>query len=250
VALSTDDGQTTSSLHLRRQLDISTTTSHVGGDGDGGRLTSESYDVSLFLVQLSVQHLTGDMTHVEHLLQQFGYLNGGCTHQNGATSLTHLHNLVDDRIILLASRLVDAVVHIVTDHGLVGRNLNNIQLIDVPELASLRRSGTRHTSQLVVHAEVVLQRDGGKGLSSSLDLHVLLSLDSLVQAIAPATTFHDTTCLLVDNLYLTVDDHIFVVLVEHAVGLQQLLQGVDTLRLHCIVLQHLVFLVDTLLVRE
>ena len=72
----------------------------------------------------------------------------------------------------------------------------------------------------MVHAEVVLQSDGSKGLRSSLDLDVLLSLNSLVQAVRPAATFHDTTCLLVDNLYLAINDHILVVLVEHAVGLE------------------------------
>ena len=78
-----DDGQTTGSLDLRRQLDIGTTTCHVGGDGDGtlavGRLTSQSHNVSLLLVQLGIQHLMGDAftlaslwvdIHVKHTAQQ------------------------------------------------------------------------------------------------------------------------------------------------------------------------------------
>ena len=88
----------------------------------------------------------------------------------------------------------------------------------------------------MIHAEVVLQGDGGKGLCSSLDLHMFLSLDSLMQTITPATSFHDTTSLLVNDLHFTIDDHILVVLVEHTVGLQQLLQGMNALRLDGIVL--------------
>ena len=102
----------------------------------------------------------------------------------------------------------------------------------------------------MVHAEVVLQRDGGKGLCGSLYLHVLLGFHGLVQAIRPAAAFHDTTRLLVDNLHLTINNHVLIVTVEHTVCLQQLLQGMNTLRLYGIVLQGLVFLVDTLLVSE
>ena len=75
----------------------------------------------------------------------------------------------------------------------------------------------------MVHTEIVLQGDGGKGLRGSLDLHVLLGLDSLMQSVAPAASLHDTSRLLVDNLHLAVDDHVLIVLVEHAVGLEQLL---------------------------
>ena len=88
----------------------------------------------------------------------------------------------------------------------------------------------------MVHTEVVLQGNGSKGLGCSLDFYMLFSLDSLMQSVRPATALHDTASLLVDNFDLTVNDHILVVLVEHAVSLEQLLQGMDALRLYSIVL--------------
>ena len=84
---------------------------------------------------------------------------------------------------------------------------------------------------------------------AAFHLHVLLGLDSLMQSVAPAAAFHDTACLLIDNLHFAVDDHIFVVLVEHAVGLQQLLDGVYALALHGIVVEQFVFLVQCALPR-
>ena len=102
----------------------------------------------------------------------------------------------------------------------------------------------------MIHTEVVLQGDGGKGLSGSLYLHMLLGLYSLVQTVAPTTTFHDTARLLIHNLHLTVDHHILVILIKHTVGLQQLLQGVYALTLDGIMVQQLVFLVEAILVRE
>ena len=132
----------------------------------------------------------------------------------------------------------------------VGRNLYHVELIDVPELTGLGAGSTCHTRKLVVHTEVVLQGDGGKGLCGSLYLDMLLGLDSLVQAVAPASAFHDTACLLVDNLHLAVHNNVLVVLVEHGVSLQQLLQGVYTFRLYGIVVEHGVLLVEALLLAE
>ena len=79
---------------------------------------------------------------------------------------------------------------------------------------------------------------------------MLLGLNSLVQSVAPATTLHDTTSLLVNDLHLAVDNHILVVLIKHAVSLQQLLQGVHTLTLYSVVAHQLIFLIQTLLIGE
>ena len=87
----------------------------------------------------------------------------------------------------------------------------------------------------MVHTEIVLQCDGCEGLCGSLHLDVLLSLYSLVQSVAPSSAFHDTSCLLVDNLHLTVHDDILVVLVEHGICLKQLLQCMYTLTLNAVV---------------
>ena len=70
--------------------------------------------------------------------------------------------------------------------GAVRRDDDDVKLVDVPEFACLGLCRTRHTRELVVHTEVVLQRDGGEGLGSSLDVDALLSFDSLVQAIGVA----------------------------------------------------------------
>ena len=77
---------------------------------------------------------------------------------------------------------------------------------------------------------------------------MLLGLDSLVQTIAPLSTFHDTSRLLVDNLHFAVDDDIFVVLVEHCICLEQLLQGMNAFALYAIVAEQRIFLLQSLLV--
>ena len=51
----------------------------------------------------------------------------------------------------------------------------------------------------VVEAEVVLQRDGGEGLVLGLDLHALLRLDRLVDALVVAAADQDAAGVLVDD---------------------------------------------------
>ena len=254
MALGTDDGKTACSLNLRRELDIGTTTSHVGGDGYGTQainaLTSLGYDVSLLLVQLGVQYLMRNIAHVEHLAQELRNLYACGTNQYRAACVAHSFNLFDYGFIFFACCLVNTVVEVVASDRAVGRNLYDIEFVDVPEFASLCACGTGHTRQLVVHTEIVLKGDGSEGLSGSLDMHMLLSLDSLMQAVAPTTTIHDTASLLVDNLYLAIHNDIFVVFVEHGVSLEQLLESVHTLTLHAIVSQELILLLKFLLVAK
>ena len=100
----------------------------------------------------------------------------------------------------------------------------------------------------MIHTEIVLEGDGCKCLCGSLNTHVLLGFYGLVQSVAPAAAFHDTSSLLVNNLHLAVHDNILVVLVEHRVCLEELLQGVYALTLYAIVCKELVLLVDALLI--
>ena len=189
-----------------------------------------------------------NVAHLQHLAQQLRNLHRCGTYQYWAACITCLLDFVDNGTILLAGCLVYSVIQVLTENRTVGRNLNYIQFVDVPELTCLCAGSTGHTGELVVHTEVVLKSDGCEGLGSSLHLYMLLSFNSLVQAIAPAATFHDTTSLLVNDLHLTVHDYILVVLIKHGVSLQQLLQGVNTLALYAIVCQILILLVEASLV--
>ena len=257
VTFCTDNSQTTCGLHFIGELNIRTTTSHVRCNGYSTEhalffvliavsvfnhylaqvtLTSLGYDISLLLVQLSIQYLVRNATELEHTAQEFAHIDVGRTYQYGATCETHLLNLFDDSLILFALGLIDAVVHIDTCNGAVGRNFYNIEFVDVPELTSLCNSRTRHTSQLMIHTEVVLQRNRSESLRCSLYLYVFLGLNSLVQAITPTTAFHDTTCLFVDYLYLTVHYHILFIDAEHGISLQQLEDRMYTVALDRVVL--------------
>ena len=114
--------------------------------------------------------------------------------------------------------------------GDVGRDLDDVQVVDLDELLllGLRRAG--HAGELLVEAEVVLERDRRERDVLLLDLHAFLRLDRLVQALRPAAAFHDPAGELVDDLDLAVLDHVVDVALVERLGLQRLVQVVDELR--------------------
>ena len=240
MTLRTDDGKTSGLFHFGRQLDIGTTTCHVGGDRYNTCPTGLSDYLRFLLVQLGVEDIMLDLTKRQHTAQELGYLDTGRTDQYRTTLVHHVHDLVNDRIVFLTLGAVDTVVHVDTGNWLVGRDHNDIQFVDIPELTCLGLCRTGHTGKLMIHTEIVLQRDRRESLGSALDLYVLFRLHCLVQTIGPATTFHNTACLLVHDLHLTAIDDIIDIFLEEGVGLEQLVYGMYALRLNAVVGQDII----------
>ena len=247
MTLCTDDCETTCIFHFLRKLDIGTTTGHVCRDGDSRRLTGMLHDLCLTCMLLCIQHLMLDTAKTEHTAKKLGCLDIGSTHEDRTSLGSKLDHLVDHSVELGLLCLIDKVIVVDTGDRPVGRDHNNIKLVDRPELACLRLRCTGHTGKLVIHTEVVLEGDGCECLRSGLDLHVLLRLDSLMESVAPAASFHDTTGLLIDDLDLSVLNDIVNLLIEHCICLKELVYSMYTLRLEGeiskdLILLHLLFL--------
>src|SRR5581483_4771443 len=145
----------------------------------------------------------------------------------------------DDGVELGQLGLVDEVALVLADHREVGGDRDHGQVVGVGELRRLRLGGARHAGQLLVETEVVLEGHRGPGVVLLLDLHPLLGLDRLVQAVGPAATFEGAPGELVDDLHLAgLDDVVLVALVQllgaqrllqlvHQVGLRQVVEVVD-----------------------
>ena len=247
MTLRTNNGKTTCCFHFIGKLNIGTTTCHVGSNSNDRTLTCLCHNVCFLLVQLSVEDIVLYLAHLQHLGKHFRDFHRSSTHEHWSSRSYHALNLLNNSLILLTIRLIHTVVHIISCNRTIRRNLNHIELVDVPELTCFRNGCTRHTRELVIHTEVVLQGDGSKSLCGSFYLHALLGFHSLMKSITPATSLHDTTCLLIHNLHLTINHHIVVILHEHRVSLQQLLHGVHTFRLHSIICHQFVLLGKALL---
>ena len=115
----------------------------------------------------------------------------------------------------------------------VGGDHHHVQVVDLLEFGRFGFRRTGHAGQLLVHAEVVLEGDGGQRLVLALDLDAFLGFDGLVQTVAPAAARHQAAGELVDDDHLgpfvAIVDHVLAIaLVEH-VGAQRLLHVVVAL---------------------
>ena len=123
-----------------------------------------------------------------------------------------LHNCVE--FFLLG--LVNGIILINTDNRTVRRNHNNVHLVDITELLLLCLSRTGHAGLLIKFIEEVLEGNGSQSAALSLNLHMLLGLDSLVKAVRVTASRHDTSRKLVDNQNLVVLYHVILV-AEHQI---------------------------------
>jgi len=107
------------------------------------------------------------------------------------------------------------VLLVVADHRLVGRDRDDLELVDLWNSSASVIAGAGHAGELRVQAEVVLEGDGGEGHGLALDAQALLGLHRLVDPLAPAPVGHLAAGELVDDDDLAVpDDVVAITLVE------------------------------------
>ncbi len=168
-----------------------------------------------------------DAIAAQRLADPLRLLDGDGADQHRLAGLVALGDVGDQGVELGVLGLVDDIRLIGPGDGAVGGHLEHLEVIDLRELGRLGECGARHPCQLLVLAEVVLQRDGGQRLVLFLDVDALFGLDRLVQALRVAPAFEDPTGELVDDLDLAVGDQVVDVPVVERLGAQRLLQMVD-----------------------
>ena len=178
---------------------------------------------------LRVQHVVRDPATLEQLGEVLGRLDRDRADEDRLPFLVALDDVLDHRVPLRVLRLEDEVVLVGARDRHVRRDLDDVEVVDLDELLLLRLRRAGHAGELLVEAEVVLERDRRERDVLLADRDALLGLDRLVQALAPAAALHDAAGELVDDLHLAVlDDVVDVALVER-LRLERLRQVVDEL---------------------
>src|SRR3954447_17467200 len=211
-------------LGAAAELDVRAGAGHVGGDGHraGAAGQGDRLALALGVLGLGVEDAVRDALLAQLVGQQLGDLDRDRAHEDRLALGVALRDLVAHRRPLAVLGLVDLVVAIVADHRAVRRDLHDAELVDLHELGGLGERRAGHARELVVHAEVVLQRDRREGLVLLLDGDALLGLDGLVQALGPAPALEDAPRELVDDLDLAVDDLVVDAALVERLGLQRL----------------------------
>ena len=145
-----------------------------------------------------------------------------------------LDDVLDDGVVLGLLGAVDEVGLVHAHHRQVGRDRDHAELVDLVELRGLGHGRAGHAGELLVEAEVVLERDGGERLVLLADRHSFLGLDRLVEAVVVAAPGQHAAGVLVDDEHLALDDDVLLVVAEQLLGLDGVVQerderGVDRL---------------------
>src|SRR6185437_11774710 len=130
-----------------------------------------------------------------------------------------LQNFVGGGEIFFLFRPIDNVRVLQPQHHLVGRDDHDFQAVDLLKFRGFRFRRSGHAGQLLVHAEIVLEGDGGQGLVLALDLDVFLGFDRLVQAIRPPPARHQASGELIHDDDFAILHYILDVALVQRVGL-------------------------------
>ncbi len=172
------------------------------------------------------KRLVLDAALVEQARELLGAFDGHGADEAGLARRVALGHVVGHGVELRLHRAVDEVVLVLSGDRAVRRDGHDRQLVDLAELGVLGHGRAGHAGELLVEAEVVLQRDGGQRLVLLAHEHALLGLERLVQALGVAAALHDAAGELVDDLHLAVHHDVVHVAVEQELRLERLLQVV------------------------
>ena len=211
VTFSTNDVQTTKFRYAFAKHNVSTTTCHVGSNGNCTVLTCMRNNFCFLFMVLSVQYVMSNTATFKHCGKFFRLSDGSSTYENRSTRFMTSFDFVNRSFVFSKFSFVDYVRSIGTNHRFIGGNNYNAQVVDFLEFLFLGFSGTGHTSQFVVHTEVVLESDGCQSLAFTFYFYAFLSFDCLVQTFGETTTKHQTTGEFVNDDNLTIFNYVVTV---------------------------------------
>ena len=189
-------------------------------------LAGLGHDLGFTGVLLGVEHAVRDVELFQALGEHFRGLDGDGAHQHGLALFVQLADGLDDGIVLFLAGTVDEVGVVLALHGLVGRDGDHFQIVDLVEFHGFGIGRTGHARQLVIHAEIVLEGDGGQGLVLGGDGDVFLGFQGLVQTVGIAAAVHEAARELVHDDHLVVLHDVVHVALEDVMGLQGLQDAV------------------------
>ena len=204
------------------ELDVGAAAGHVGGDGDAAADPGLGYDGCLLLVVAGVEHVVRDLLLVQHRREVLGPFDADGADQHRLAAFAAVEDLLDDRLVLLGCGAVDLVVVVDADTHHVGRNVDDLETVDLRELAGLGHRRPGHPGQLGIEPEIVLEGDRRQRLVFLLDVHAFLGLQRLVKTLGVAPSLHHPAGELVDDDHLVVLDDVVGVQAEQLVGAQRL----------------------------
>ena len=198
---------------------VGTAAGHVGGDRDHAEAASLGDDLGFLLVELGVEDDVADALALENFGEEFGFFDAGGADEDGLLFGVEAGDLVGDGEVFFLRGAVDDVGIFEAPHLAVGGDDDDVELVDLVELGGFGFGGAGHAAEFFVHAEVVLEGDGGERLVFLADGDAFLGFDGLVETVGPAAAGHEAAGELVDDDDLALFDDVLDVALVEVVGL-------------------------------
>jgi len=218
-------------FRVAAQYDVRTPSGHVGGDGNGAFAPGLGHDLRLPLVVFGIEDRVAHPPLLQEGRDLLRVLDGAGAHEYRLPRGMAFHDLIDDGLEFFMLGLVDDVWVVLSDHGLVSGHHEDVEIVDLLEFEGLGLGRAGHAGELLIHAEIVLEGDGGQGLVLVFDLDVLLGLQGLMQTLGVTPSRHEPPGELVHDEHLTILDHIVHVTRKEGMRPQRLVEVVDGLEL-------------------
>ena len=190
---------------------------HVGGDRDGTFASSlrNGLGFTLGILGLGIQQLVPDTVLCQFVAELFRILDRNRSQQDGAAGHMHFFDFFNNRSPFFGLSPVDGIGISDARQRAIRRNGNHIKVIDFDELGRFRHGRTGHPRKFFIQLEKILQGDGRKSLRFFLNPHPFFRFHRLMQTVAPLTTFHHTTGMLIDDRdFITPHDIVHIPFVQ------------------------------------
>ena len=139
-----DDKESSSFGDTGSEFNVCASTCHISRDRDGAFLAGVSNDLSFLAVILSVKDVTRDLGAFEHFANQLGGIDRGGSDQDRLATIMCFLDFSDDRVVFFPAGFKYLIVMIDADVRHVGRNGQDVELVDVVEFCSLGLSRSGH----------------------------------------------------------------------------------------------------------
>ena len=204
-------------LGIAAEENVGTAAGHVRRYRNGAFTAGLRHDRGFARVVFRIQNLMRDAHLAENLRQHLGFFNRYGADENGLAFVVQFLDELGGVPELLLFRPIHDILEFLPDHRFIGRNRGDFELIDLVEFLRFRFGCTGHAGQLLVHAEVILERDRRESLILAFDLDAFLCFDGLMETVAPAAARHDAAGELVDDDDLAVLHQVILVAMKRYV---------------------------------
>ena len=171
-----------------------------------------------------VQYLMVDTGLTENSRKILRRFDRGRSHQNRLLLVTTVLYTTENSAKFFTLSTINQVWLIIANHRHVGRYDHHLKSINLLEFHSFSVCSTRHTGQLIVQPEQVLEGNRCEGLIFLLNWNTFFGFYSLVKAFSPTPPCHHTPGELIDNHDLTIANDVIDITLKQGVGTQCCIQ--------------------------